>query len=163
MEHAPVFDEAKWTGLIDGTGCPMCRANDAATADDPALVAACPSGRILLQDDAAFRGYCILVFPRHLTELFELSILERKQFMKDVTALAAAVHAVCRPAKLNYAILGNEVPHLHGHVIPRYADDGWWGRPIWARPKEARLPLPPEQFHSLRDLLREALRSTRGA
>lgn len=157
-----MFDANRWTSLIDGSDCPMCRENDAATPDDPALVAAVPSGRILLQDDAAFRGYCILAFPRHVTELFELSILERKRFMKDVTALAAAVHAVCRPAKLNYAILGNQVPHLHCHVIPRYPDDGWWGRPIWTRPEEARAPLPPDEFAGLRARLRDALRDAAG-
>ena len=30
--------------------------------------------------------------------------------------------------KLNYDILGNSLPHLHTHVMPRYADDpkpGW--------------------------------------
>ena len=30
--------------------------------------------------------------------------------------------------KVNYDILGNSLPHLHTHVIPRYADDpkpGW--------------------------------------
>jgi diadenosine tetraphosphate (Ap4A) HIT family hydrolase len=30
--------------------------------------------------------------------------------------------------KMNYDLLGNSLPHLHTHVLPRYADDpkpGW--------------------------------------
>jgi diadenosine tetraphosphate (Ap4A) HIT family hydrolase len=33
--------------------------------------------------------------------------------------------------KLNYDLLGNSLPHLHTHVIPRYADDP---RPGWPFP-----------------------------
>ena len=32
------------------------------------------------------------------------------------------------PVKVNYETLGNALPHLHTHVMPRYADDpkpGW--------------------------------------
>jgi diadenosine tetraphosphate (Ap4A) HIT family hydrolase len=28
-----------------------------------------------------------------------------------------------RPVKLNCDVLGNSLPHLHTHVIPRYAED----------------------------------------
>jgi diadenosine tetraphosphate (Ap4A) HIT family hydrolase len=30
------------------------------------------------------------------------------------------------------ASLGNVVPHLHWHVIPRYADDAHFPAPVWA-------------------------------
>jgi diadenosine tetraphosphate (Ap4A) HIT family hydrolase len=33
--------------------------------------------------------------------------------------------------KLNYELLGNSLPHLHTHVIPRFADDP---RPGWPFP-----------------------------
>jgi diadenosine tetraphosphate (Ap4A) HIT family hydrolase len=31
------------------------------------------------------------------------------------------------------ASLGNVVPHLHWHVIPRYADDAHFPAPVWAQ------------------------------
>ncbi len=35
-----------------------------------------------------------------------------------------------RPVKLNYLTLGNALPHLHTHIVPRYADDPVPGRPF---------------------------------
>ena len=37
--------------------------------------------------------------------------------------LARAIETAFRPHKLNYELLGNQVPHLHWHLFPRYADD----------------------------------------
>jgi len=39
---------------------------------------------------------------------------------------------VCEPQHVNVESLGNVMPHLHWHVIPRYKNDGRWGSPIWA-------------------------------
>ena len=42
--------------------------------------------------------------------------------------VSRALLQVLRPVKLNYDVLGNSVPHLHTHLVPRYADDphpGW--------------------------------------
>ena len=38
---------------------------------------------------------------------------------------------MCR--QVNVASLGNVVPHLHWHVIPRYADDAHFPAPVWAQ------------------------------
>jgi diadenosine tetraphosphate (Ap4A) HIT family hydrolase len=40
-----------------------------------------------------------------------------------------------QPDKINLASLGNVVPHLHWHVIPRFADDAHFPSPIWASPQ----------------------------
>ena len=36
------------------------------------------------------------------------------------------------PAKINLAALGNMVPHLHWHVIARFADDTHFPGSVWA-------------------------------
>ena len=38
-----------------------------------------------------------------------------------------------QPHKINLASLGNVVPHLHWHVIPRYSDDLHFPNPIWGQ------------------------------
>jgi hypothetical protein len=55
-----------------------------------------------------------------------------------------AIAAAFAPAKLNYDILGNAVPHLHTHIAPRYADDP---RPGWPFPfPGTEPPMPEDQF-----------------
>ena len=47
---------------------------------------------------------------------------------------------------MNYDILGNSLPHLHTHVVPRYADDP---RPGWPFPfPEGESPPIPEDLYS---------------
>jgi diadenosine tetraphosphate (Ap4A) HIT family hydrolase len=152
-----MFDSRRWADLQDGAACPHCRELLPNPSASPNFVATLASGPVLLQDDADFRGYCMLSFRRHATELFQLSDAERNHFMSDVNRVALAVWQVCRPSKLNYVILGNEVPHLHVHVIPRYPQDGWWGQPIWHRPPHARRTLAASSLASLRDELKAAL------
>lgn len=146
-----MFNPLLWEALRSGADCRLCREN--VDASGTGLVATLESGRVTLQDDADFPGYCILVFRRHAVELTDLTAAERTALIADVDRVARAVQSVGRPAKLNYAILGNEVPHLHVHVIPRYPDDGWWGRPIWLRPADRRRPLPADEFERLRSEL----------
>jgi diadenosine tetraphosphate (Ap4A) HIT family hydrolase len=149
-----MFDAKKWRGLVEGATCPMC-----AGADSGLFLADLPSSRIILQNDGDFPGYCILQYKRHVTELHELSREERAQWVEDVAAVATAVQNVCEPYKINYAVLGNLVPHLHCHVIPRRPDDGCWGQPIWARPAGSERRLTADEYFELRERLRSVLKS----
>jgi diadenosine tetraphosphate (Ap4A) HIT family hydrolase len=38
---------------------------------------------------------------------------------------------VLDPLKINLASFGNMTPHLHWHVIPRWADDAHFPQPVW--------------------------------
>ena len=78
-------------------------------------------------------GYVVLVSKRHVREPFELPEADRRAFWDDVDRVAAAVNAGLRPAKLNYEIHGNTIPHLHLHLFPRWEGDRFTGRPIDAR------------------------------
>ena len=112
--------------------------------------------RAYLQPSASFRGYCILVLKRHAVEIDDLSLQERSSLMEDVARVAHAIRAVCRPAKLNYEILGNVVPHIHVHIIPRYTTDPVWDRAAWfALPDEESLP--EEEYSALATELRRVM------
>jgi diadenosine tetraphosphate (Ap4A) HIT family hydrolase len=45
--------------------------------------------------------------------------------------LAGSIARCFRPHKLNYELLGNQVPHLHWHLFPRYRDDPEHLHPVW--------------------------------
>jgi diadenosine tetraphosphate (Ap4A) HIT family hydrolase len=68
---------------------------------------------------------------RHVVEPTELSEAEAAAYGQEVLVVGRALEAVFAPVKMNYNILGNSVPHLHTHIIPRYADDP---RPGWPFP-----------------------------
>jgi len=67
------------------------------------------------------------------------------------------------PDKINLASLGNQVPHLHWHVIPRFKDDPHWPFAIWGRQvREGGHPLPPEFAMEMRRALDQSLSAKRG-
>jgi len=76
-----------------------------------------------LHDDQFFPGWTVLVLKRHATELFDLTRKERSQLIEEVTEVARTLAVVFDAVKINYELLGNQVPHVHWHIIPRLADD----------------------------------------
>jgi diadenosine tetraphosphate (Ap4A) HIT family hydrolase len=85
-------------------------------------------------EGAAFPGFCRVVWKRHVAELSDLNAAERRHLLDIVHAAECAVRATLRPDKINLASLGNVVPHLHWHVVPRWRDDSHFPAPIWAPP-----------------------------
>jgi len=78
------------------------------------------------------RGYSVVIWRgRHVAEPTELSEDEAAQYWREVLEAGRRIEQRLQPVKLNYDILGNELPHLHTHVVPRYADDP---KPGWAFP-----------------------------
>jgi diadenosine tetraphosphate (Ap4A) HIT family hydrolase len=115
--------------------------------------------RVLLVDDANYPGFCRVVWHEHIKEMTDLSEPERNEFMHVVWVVEQLIRDVMAPHKINLASLGNMVPHLHWHIIPRYTDDAHFPNPVWATAKtdlpdvSARIALLP----TLRAQLRERL------
>ncbi len=112
--------------------CPMCR-KVAAAGELPGheVVWQFPHSVAFLGPWQFYHGYCLLVSRSHATELSRLPDPERRAYLDEMCLLARAVEAACRPHKLNCELLGNQVPHLHWHLFPRYADDPDALRPVW--------------------------------
>lgn len=120
-----------WDELAAGNNCSF-DAPRAAHAADWDAVATLRAGTLYLRHNQTYRGHCVLVFdPRHATRLDQLSPSEWGAFSEDLHAAARAITAVCAPDHVNVASLGNLMPHLHWHIVPRYKSDPQWGRPVW--------------------------------
>ena len=86
---------------------------------------------VILVDDPAYPGFCRVIWNEHVKEMSDLAPADRLLLNDAVWHVELALRAVMAPGKVNVASLGNVVPHLHWHVIPRYADDAHFPNPVW--------------------------------
>lgn len=107
-------------------GCELC---DLAA---PMTVYADSKLSVIIVDDANYPGFCRVIWRDHVREMSDLAREDRLLLNEAVHAVEQAVRDVMAPAKVNVASLGNVVPHLHWHVIPRYTDDAHFPAPVWA-------------------------------
>lgn len=96
--------------------------------------------RVVWVEDPDYPGFCRVILNAHVREMTDLAEDQRQRLMAVVFALEAAVREVLQPDKVNLASLGNQVPHLHWHVIPRFEDDRHFPDPIWAVPRRPPRP-----------------------
>ncbi len=86
---------------------------------------------VILVDDAAYPGFCRVIWNEHVKEMSDLTPGDRMRLNDAVWHVEMAQREVLAPGKINVASLGNMVPHLHWHVIPRFADDAHFPNPVW--------------------------------
>lgn len=113
-------------------------------ADSDLRIAELPHSYVILNRDQYFPGYTLLFTKNHVTELFHLNRDLRCALMEEVSLVAQALYTVYTPAKINYELLGNMVPHIHWHIVPRFSSERLWPQPIWAEPHEELLLHPDE-------------------
>jgi diadenosine tetraphosphate (Ap4A) HIT family hydrolase len=113
--------------------------------------------RVVLVDDPHYPGFCRVIWNTHIKEMTDLSIEDRTLFMHAVWQVEAALRETMRPDKINLACLGNMTPHLHWHVIPRYADDVQFPGPIWSEARRAPITAGLEARTALLPVLRAAI------
>ena len=78
-----------------------------------------------------------VILDRHVREMTDLPVADRERLMRVVFACEAALRRLAAPDKVNLASLGNQVAHLHWHVIARFADDAHFPDPVWAAPRRS--------------------------
>jgi diadenosine tetraphosphate (Ap4A) HIT family hydrolase len=134
---------ANWADLIRGIGCAMCQEG---RPDSDSYGVRIQEGRYsdaYLQRADVQRGYTIVIWRgRHVTEPTELPEGEAAGYWAEVLTVARALIAVYQPLKMNYETLGNSLPHLHTHLVPRYTDDPRPGQPfpLSGAPPAERIP-----------------------
>lgn len=116
--------------------------------------------RLVLVADADHPGFCRVVWQRHVAEMTDLDAAERRYMMSVVFAAETALRTAVRPDKINLASLGNAVPHLHWHVIPRWRDDRHFPQSVWSaavRESRPRIAADPDALRTafVRALARE--------
>jgi diadenosine tetraphosphate (Ap4A) HIT family hydrolase len=114
-----------------GADCPICEAVTDTRSRDLVTGASLASTVVRLDPRSRLPGYCVVVWNgQHVAEAFALSKEQSAAYWSDVNRVARAIDRVFRPMKINLLTLGNWLPHLHTHVVPRYLDDPAPGNPI---------------------------------
>jgi len=134
-------------------GCPMCSRWE---EHSDLRIAELEHSFVVLNRDQFFPGYVLLFTKQHATELFHLDHAVRAALTEEVSMVAKALHSLFQPDKINYELLGNMVPHIHWHLVPRFVTDPLWPRPIWAEPHSEQR-LSDDQYRERIRMIRQAL------
>ena len=112
--------------------------------ENPKVMARMRSGFAVIGDTQHLPGYSLLLTDDlDVDHLTDLPRSRRSDFFLDLSLIGEAVFAVTKEQgaqRINYEVLGNSWPHLHGHVHVRYeweAPDKIGG-PVWRYAKELR-------------------------
>jgi len=107
----------------------------------------------LLERHAIAKGHAAVVFRgRHVADFTALAPKEIADYWQDVQNVARMIERVFSPCHMNFMLLGNLVPHLHVHVVPRYLDDAAPERPLPWTPIE----VSADDYSKQQEQLREA-------
>jgi diadenosine tetraphosphate (Ap4A) HIT family hydrolase len=118
--------------------------------------------RVVLVDDPDYPGFLRVILDAHVREMTDLPAGAQMALMQVVFAAEAALREVLAPDKINLASLGNVVPHLHWHVIPRFTDDPHFPNPVWGvKQHGAPHGAPPDLDALLRAALNRQLARVR--
>ena len=115
--------------------------------------------RVVLPVEPEYPGFTRAIWNAHVAEMTDLDAAQRERLMRAVWIVERVQRSVLAPDKVNLASLGNVVPHLHWHVIPRWRDDRHFPAPIWAAPagRDAAADARRERIRSLLGDYRAAL------
>lgn len=114
------------SAVLTDPACPLCQT---------------PGGRVLVQtdefrvvwpDEAGHPGLLRVIGQAHVAEMTDLRPDERLRMIDAVWTVEAVMRRVLGPDKINLASLGNWVPHLHWHVVPRWKGDLQFPGSIWS-------------------------------
>lgn len=136
--------------------CPLCLNTGGDEIWSNALV------RVIAVDDALHPGYTRVIWQAHIAEMTQLPAPARQTLMEAVWRVEQAQRDVLQPDKINLAQFGNMVPHLHWHVIPRWAGDSHFPEAIWA-PAPSRSPQQLSAWQNRSALVQARLPQYHGA
>lgn len=146
-----------WEDRKAGVECPSCVRIGIPEHDWGVRVLEGQFADVYMNYRGLSRGYSVSVWKRgHVSELTELSDVQVAGYWVETTRVARAIEIVYRPAKLNFQALGNEVTHLHTHIVPRYIDDSAPTGPLPFDPMRM-ITLSREELHAEVDRVKDAL------
>jgi diadenosine tetraphosphate (Ap4A) HIT family hydrolase len=79
---------------------------------------------VYVHTNQSYLGRCIIWCDReNATDLSEATEDERNELFEIMREMKIALEKTFQADWINYSFLGNETPHLHGHLVPRYKNE----------------------------------------
>lgn len=110
--------------------------------------------RVLLMNDAHYVWLILVPQRPNLRELHDLEATDLLRLSAEIVRASRTVDRLFEPNKINVAVLGNQVPQLHVHVIARTETDPAWPKPVWGA--VPALPYDDEALAQMRAALTDA-------
>ncbi len=118
----------------DVDSCPLCQ------AQNETLLWSDARCRVIQVNDADYPAFCRVIWNKHVREMTDLTKSQRAHLLNVVYAVEHVLRQLMRPTKINLASFGNQTPHLHWHITPRFDDDAHFPDPLWAPRKRPGTP-----------------------
>lgn len=112
---------------------------------------------LYLNMDQTHKGRCIIAFNHHVTELYQLNKHDLHLFMDDISHVAKVLAQVFHPDKINYAIYGDIVSHLHVHIVPKLKQSSEWGEAFLNSP-DSKHYLDKDSYDEIISIIKEKLK-----
>ena len=104
--------------------------------------------RVVLIDEIP--GYIRIITQKHIKEFSDLSDKEASEIMLLAKKIEKILINTLNPDKVNIAMLGNMVAHLHIHIIPRFKNDPWWPGAIFCeKQRDFKYPVTDTDIDNL--------------
>jgi diadenosine tetraphosphate (Ap4A) HIT family hydrolase len=117
---------------LSKVACPLCHT---------------PGGQLIFEDDhwriirvlnePAFPAFYRLISQVHATEWTDLPYLVRQKGWAWLETIERVLRDGLHPTKINWASLGNQVSHVHVHVIARFSEDAYFPQSVWGTSQRA--------------------------
>jgi len=75
--------------------------------------------KLYLFKEQTYYGRCVLAYKDHNVELCDVPEEDAALFIKDIQRVGKAITKAVNPAKVNYGMFSDKLPHLHIHIVPK--------------------------------------------
>ncbi|HIP30995.1 MAG TPA: HIT family protein [Sulfurospirillum arcachonense] len=88
------------------------------------------------------------IFPvKKYKELSDCDTKTREELLDTMLLVETQMIKFYKPKKVNIAMFGNYLPHLHIHVMARFEKDSYFPEPMWGKKqRNGNLDLPSSEL-----------------
>lgn len=120
------------------------------------------AAKVFLCRDQTLPGRCTIMFKEHYDEIYEIPKAERDEFMDDVCALSQTIKELFDADKINYAIYGDNVTHVHYTLCPKFKGKLGWGGPFVMFPDlKDKITLTETEYQERMLLIKQSVQAKR--